>query len=183
MATAPHPTLTEALSHNQDVLNDLVDLGHELAKLIVEQVKTRIMPGATAALAFERITRCVRRCAWLVRELAKKTTDRVAARKQIIRTVEDSIQRTADHPDDAESLHAELRERLDSPDLEDEIDNRPVIEIIADICRDLGIAHSPGSHPWARRIPADIAALCALAAEPIPRPGQTQHRPATCNTA
>jgi hypothetical protein len=182
--STPRKTLTEALSHNQDVLNDLVDLGHELARAIVEQTKTRVMPAATAALAFERVTRCVRRCAWLVRELAKplNTTDRVAARKQIIRTVEDTIQRTAEHPDDAEALHGELRERLDSPDLEDDIHSRPIIEIIADICRDLGLAHSPGSHPWKRRTPADLARLVAYAAQPVPPPSQTHRRPAAHNS-
>ena len=36
--------------------------------------------------------------------------------------------------------------------------------IIADICRDLGLGAMPGTHPWMRRRPADVAALFARAA-------------------
>jgi hypothetical protein len=51
------------------------------------------------------------------------------------------------------------------PDLEDEIANRSIAEIVTDICRDLGIAALPGTHPWKRRIPHDIAILNARAAQ------------------
>ncbi len=91
------------------------------------------------------------------------SNDRTAARKRIIRDVEDTIQRKT-KDDEAERLHAELLERLDAPDLDDDIDHRPVAEIIEDICRDLGIANYPGAHPWKRRTPADIAILADRAA-------------------
>ena len=61
-------------------------------------------------------------------------------------------------------LEAELRERMDAPDLEDDIAGRSVADIVADICRDLGIAASPGSHPWKRRTPGDLTELFARAA-------------------
>ncbi len=97
-------------------------------------------------------------------------------RKQIIREVEDTIQRRTDGAE-AEALHAELYERLDDPDLDDDLDQQPVAEIINSICRDLGIEHFPGTHPWKRRRPADVRALCARAAAPsTPQPTLAQPR-------
>jgi hypothetical protein len=86
----------------------------------------------------------------------------MAARRRIVREVEDAIQRTVG---DAEAaiLHADLIDRLDGPDLDDDIDTRPIADIIADICRDLGLAAMPGTHPWKRRTAADVAALGAVA--------------------
>jgi hypothetical protein len=92
--------------------------------------------------------------------------DRTAARKRIIREVEDTIQRKT-KGDEAERLHAEFVERLDAPDLDDDIAHRPVAGIIKDICRDLGVEDLPGAHPWKRRTPADIAILAARAAATI----------------
>ncbi len=128
--------------------------------------------------AFERITRAIRRTMTLANKLNEPpkapaapvfqdrgAADRAAARKRIIRDVEDTIQRTT-KDDEAERIHAEFLERLDGPDLDDDIADRPVDEIVADICRDLGIANYPGAHPWKRRTPADIAILAARAAKP-----------------
>ena len=73
----------------------------------------------------------------------------------------------------AEALTAELHERLDGPDLDSDITSRPIADIVAELCRDLGIAPPAGPHPWKRRTPADIAALCARAAAPS-RPARTE---------
>ena len=89
---------------------------------------------------------------------------RQATRARIIREVEDMIVRHAD--EDEGALQAEFRERLDSPELEDDLGDRPVAEIITEICRDLGLMIHPGANPWKRRSPADVAALRALAARP-----------------
>ena len=181
MSIAPCSTAVppEVTSHHQDVLNDFVDIGHELARMVLDQAKAGTLPAVKATMEYDRLGRCVRLCIWLVRKLAEpmKTVDRIAARKQIIRTVEDSIQRHAD-PADADTLHEELMDRLDTLDLEDEIAGRPIEEIIADICRDLGLATIPGSNPWKRRTPADIAILRARAAELTGTPvASTQGRP------
>jgi hypothetical protein len=102
-------------------------------------------------------------------------SNRISARRRIIRAVEDAIQRDA--PDDeADSLHAEFLERLDAPDIEDDIADRPVAEIIADICHDLGLAPFPALRLWKRRTPADIALLCARAAGRGDAPGWTDER-------
>ena len=129
-------------------------------------------------LAFDRIARAVRRSILLASRLADPiqpardpARHRAATRRRIIREVEDAIQRTASSPNDGrdapETLQAELRDRLDAPDLDDDIGTRPAAEIISEICRDLGLAASPGgAHPWKRRTPDDIAHLCTTAAAP-----------------
>ena len=147
-----------------------------------------LTPAADATVAFDRIARAIRRTVSLARRLdepvpARETVQRAAAehraaaRRLIIRAVEDAIQRqpSDDAAWDTEGdCYAELEERLDGPDLDDDIDHRPVGDIIVDICRDLGIAAAPGMRPWKRRPPADIAALCARAAA---RPGAGSRAP------
>jgi hypothetical protein len=174
MSTTAQAT-TRAARH-QDVFDDLIDLGHELVRLVVDHAKTGATPPPTAAIAYERITRSIRLSALLSRKFDEpvQTVDRVATRKRIIRVVEDAIQRH-DDVHEAEHLQAELHERLDTPDLEDELGDRPVEDIIADIIRDLGLAASPGAHPWKRRTPAEIAELCTRAAQ---TPGHTATRTA-----
>ena len=139
------------------------------------------------AAAFDQIARAVRRSITLARSLDRPlppTRDpahhRTAARQRIIRDVEDRIGRATD-PDacdtsaTAADLHAELRDRLDAPDLDDDLATRPIPDIITEICRDLGIAAQPGTNPWRRRTPADLAHLRARAAAPTPayHPGNT----------
>ena len=131
------------------------------------------------AAAFDRTARAVRRGILLARSLAEPVQPardpaqaRAATRRRILREVEDAIQRTGanagarDGQDGAETLQAELRDRLDAPDLDWDITARPVADIIAEICRDLGLAMPSGLHPWKRRTPDDIARLCAAAAAP-----------------
>ncbi len=170
------------------VLLHLVEIGDDLAEMVRQEAKQAARARAEAAKcqpvpltplpqavpptstdAYERITRSMRRCMALYQKLAepRKTPSpqhRTAARKKIIRDVEDVIQSKA--PDDEqEILHAELLERLDRPELDDEIANRSIAEIVTDICRDFGIAALPATHPWKRRIPHDIAILNARAAQ------------------
>jgi hypothetical protein len=179
MTTSTAPTI-DATTHQQAVLNDCVDLGHKLVRLVVAQAEANPTQALKAAPAYDRVTRSMRKSILLFRKLAEpvKTIDRTAARKRIIRTVEDAIQRETDTP---EALHEELLDRLDTLDLEDEIGNRPVEDIIADIIHDLGLAASHGMTPWKRRTPADIAQLVARAAQPAaptwrPKTAEAQHR-------
>ncbi len=138
------------------------------------------------AAAFDRTARAVRRGILLARSLAHPVQPapdpaghRAAARRRILRKVEDAIHRPgiggggngrdSDGRDDA-GLHAELRDRMDAPDLDDDIASRPIAEIITEIRRNLGLASLPGDHPWHRRTPDDIRKLCARAAAPsVPR--------------
>lgn len=128
------------------------------------------------AAAFGTISRAVRRCIMLAQALANPkqpaapandpARHRTAVRKRIIREVEDAIHRTANEGASAERLTAELRERLDAPDLEDDINSRPVADIIRELCRDLGLFSAPNDPQWKRRTPAIIEQLCARAAQP-----------------
>ena len=156
--------------------------------------------------SFDPLARAVRRCIAQAQNLnAPKqqparnpaqppAPDRTAARKRILRAVEDNIQRPPDNPecDDAEILLSDFRERMDAPDLDDDISRRPVADIIQDILRDLGLAALPGSRPWKRRTPADIAELNARAAAPTspassatcqPGPGPQDGSPAAAQPA
>ncbi len=155
----------------------------EMAGLILTEGKALVAadpPGSRRAIevarlgiAFERVACGLRRTAMLDDRLGKPAPasgahparSRAAARRRIIRSVEDVIQREAEGHR-AAALAGELAERLDSPDLEDEIADRPVAEIVADICRDLGLTAAPGTRPWKRRTPAEVAALCERAARP-----------------
>ncbi len=188
------------------VLHELIDVGVEIARTLPAQARAQAADGAHAepgaataapgrdepkddtppaptdiALAYDRITRAVRRTILLARKLTEPAPapdtaaaqaaarHRVASRKRIIREVEDAIGRatqgSATHTR-AETLHAELLDRLDGPDLDEDIGHRPAADIVADICRDLGIAAAYGANPWRRRTPTDIEILCARAAAP-----------------
>jgi hypothetical protein len=175
----PDPAATEAIGEDTQycrrVLLNLIEIGNELAAMVIAEAKAAAPPAEptpgptptqTAILAFNSVAQAVRRTVMLYDKLGKPTANRTAVRKRIIRDVEDVIQRKADDLDDEKALHAEFIERLDRPDLEDEIANRSIAEIVTDICRDLGIAHLPGAHPWKRRLPHDIAILNLRAAQP-----------------
>ncbi len=147
------------------------------------------------AAAFDSISRTVRRCIMLAQNLdaprkparppAPNHTaapDRTAARTRILRAVEDTLGRQ-DYDDSyrvcdpTEALHAELLDRMDAPDLDRDIESRPIDDIIKDVLRDLGLAALPGTRPWKRRTPSDIAELCARAAAPSRPEGTTPREP------
>ena len=171
----------EKQSPHQAILDELVTLGTDLARRIHAAAAAGELSLEHAATAFDHVSRSVRRTILLSRRLdepasaqlgsAQPQQHRAAARKRLIRDVEDTIARTTRGPE-SEQLQAEFQDRLDSPDLEDEIGTRPVAEIIADICRDLGIATPPGMpRVWKRRTPNDLANLVARAAHPTPKIG------------
>ena len=146
------------------VLHELIEMGTDLARMVHGQAQADLAEAPALAVAFERVARTVRRTIGLARQLgeAPEQRRRVAVRRQIVRAVEDSIQELA--PERQDDLEAELLERLDGPDVADDIDHRPVAEIIAEICRDLGLSALAGRPYCKRRSPADIAVLCARAA-------------------
>ena len=165
--------------HDRVVLRELVDLGVQLARDIAAEARH---PGVATghAAPFERIVRTVRRTILLAQRLEAgptRTQRRTEARQRILREVEDSILNQSAGTQ-ARALQAELRERLDAPDLEDAIGNRPIGEIICEIRRDLGLDVMPAPHTKRRRTPAQIAHLHRVAAAapgkaaeiPIPGP-------------
>jgi len=160
------------LEQCRQVLRNLLEVGNEIAVMLARQALSQENAPAEAqkaAASYNAVAQSLRRTVMLQEKLAKprKTSvNRVAARKRIIRDVEDAIESQAE-PDEQETLRAEFLERLDSPDLEDDINARPLADIIADICRDLGVgaAALPDTNPFKRRIPHDIAILNARAAQ------------------
>ena len=190
----------------RDTLHTLIGFGTNVARLLHDQAVQQAAAPAPAnnpaqpppnrqpapppnpliaiAAAFDGASRNVRRCIALARSLDRPAPNpsptRTAARKRILRAVEDAIHRATDGPStdsraDADVLRAErqaeLLDRLDSPDLDEDLTHRPIPDIIADLCRDLGLAAQPGQ-PWPRRTPADIALLRARAAS---HPGVPKH--------
>jgi hypothetical protein len=195
----------EDAEYYREVLHELIELGADLARAVHRQAATTQpvtapehedasqpapaqAPASDPTIAFDRIARAIRRTIALARTITEPASPstaqgahqrRLSARKRIIRDVEDAIQRRASGAE-ADALHAEFSERLDDPDLDDDIDGQPVADIIAAICRDLGIAALPGTHPWKRRTPRDVRDLCARAAgprTPQPRPARPKARP------
>jgi hypothetical protein len=113
-----------------------------------EARQTVVARAQLVAAAFARVSRAVRMTVLLAERLdrgwARRGTadDRVAmARRQIARGVEDAIGREADG-EQAEQLREALAERLESLDVENEMDNRPAEEIIREIRRELGLAEA-----------------------------------------
>ena len=165
-------------------LHELLQIGMGLARLARDAAEAAGSEPASAspvveiAAGFERIARAVRRTVrlirWLEQPVALRTDDgaqrRVRARKQIIRAVEDGIDREA-AADDADSLHVELLDRLDSVELEEDVAGRPVAEVVLEILDDLGLAAARRRRPVRRRRLADVAVLRARAAA---GPGETR---------
>jgi hypothetical protein len=175
----PMPTLLRVVLELIEIEMDLMRTVQHQAKAEVEIAARLSEPAPDFTVSCTRVSRSVRRSVMLADRLSKpakaqaaedpaKTT--IAARKQIIRAVEDSIAHDAP-ADAAERLQSEFLERLDSPELEEEIAARRVIDIVTDIRRDLGLAGEPGQRPWKRRTPQDVALLCARAATRLPAEG------------
>ena len=151
----------------REVLHELIEMGTELARSVHREATADVAPAVDLTARFERACRCVRRSILLARSLdlpaRVRAGRRVAARRQVIRAVEDRID-DAEEGAEADRLHEELLERLERPELDEDLADRPVEEVIREICRDLGLEEIAGFHPWRRRTPEDISVLCARAA-------------------
>ena len=172
--TAPEPTKPDT-AHYQRVLAAMVDLAAAVAQKLAARIDDATPAEATdLAGAFERVARVVRRTILLSVHLdkaaEKAAATRTTARARIIREVSDAIDRQKLPADKAETLRVELVERLDAPDLAPALDHeilaRPLPDIILEFKRDMGLAHIPGTPPWPRRTPDDLADLLARAQRP-----------------
>ncbi len=167
-------TSAETLDACRSLVMELAQLGMARVRRLHAQ-DADADAGAGIGDLLDRAERGLRQTILLAERLAtprqeQAGPDRVEARKQIIRGVEDRIARAArvDHHGEATGtrLRAEFLERLDSPELEDDVAGRPVCEIIDEICRDLGIEAPAEIRVFKRRTPDDVAALNRLAAMP-----------------
>ncbi len=161
MRTPPNPANTNDPRHQQAaeahqhraILRDLIDLGAHRAREIHHLVMTDPANPHDAALAFEHVTRAIRRAILLDQKLARTTPpsqpEDAATRTRILRDVGAAMAHTAAPP---------RRKRPGKSA------TRPTAEIIADICRDVGLAALPGTLPDQAGTPKDILTLCAQAA-------------------
>ena len=168
----PQPDEETALY--RETLHKLITMGVDIAETIHAQITPEAEPESNqkASIAFDRIARAVRRTIALAQSLntpKKPPQTRTAARKRIIRRVEDAIQRAAKGPR-AESLHEELFDRIDTPEFDNELATRDINEIIQEICNDLGLEGIPGVNTWKRRTPEDIKILNEKAEAPPKTP-------------
>jgi hypothetical protein len=151
------------------VLGELAELGLDIARAIARQAASQT-PGETppetmsaapvvkgdVSLAYARVARAVRLTIALQSRLLQdlQALDEVAerhlhggrsnaarARKARIGRILDRVI-DAEAPDDAEGdrLAGEVRERLENDDIYGDVLARPVGEIVAMICRDLGLS-------------------------------------------
>ena len=141
---AAHPG-AEGVRQCRRVLHELIDIGMERARAVHGQAAAQAGGGVTLELvaAFDRIGRAVRRCIALALVLSGAVPPRAVACNRIAREAEDAIQRRAGESE-GEGMGGERADRLDASDLDD-VWGRPVDEIIAGICRDLGVAAVPGT--------------------------------------
>ena len=137
---------------------------------------------ATLTAAFDRIVHCVRRTALLVQHLhapspqasapsgSPDTHHRTNARTRILRECEHAIDRAVynRHTDrEPGAIRRELLERLDDPGLDDDLVHRPLPDIIAELCNDLGLSWpTPFACPTRRRTPEEVRAIRLEAAAP-----------------
>lgn len=131
-------------------LREMVAMGLEIGRIIHQQVIAQSLDSPhsqiddQSSVSYDRVFRAVRRGIMLAKRLKdpEPVRKQAAARRQIARDVGNAIQSQAKSPKDAENLYAGLRDRLDTPDFEEDLENRPIQDIIDDIRKDLGLSAS-----------------------------------------
>ena len=135
------------------MLEDLAEIGMDLARTVQRQAHEQVaadLDAAALGLAFSRIARAVRQTVALEARLGEdrqaKTAARIAGeihtriarhRREVRAVVAQAIEADADESD-IENLLFDLEERLVDRDDTDFAD-RPIGELVARICRDLGV--------------------------------------------
>ena len=176
--TDPHEDRAE---RHLRVLQELTDIGMELARAVKARALDPEADPAGAAelvLTFSRVARAVRQTVALEARIdrdrqaaaveraerrVRETLDRALRCKARVR---DLVERAIDSEASggaAEDLLLDLDERLEDADDLAVFADRPVAEIVAHICRDLGVAPPPNL--W------DDADLEIVQGRAMPRPG------------
>ena len=147
-----------------EALNELVGIGLNIARAIERQVSgpgpQSIADLDAAALAYARVARAVRQTVMLQSKLQAERNAAAAKagdlRARVARIVRRAIEDAHDDAEQVERLAAEAAERLEQERYGDLL-TRPIGEIVAAICKDLGL------EPDWPALKDDIAAAEALA--------------------
>jgi hypothetical protein len=123
----------DSLFH-REVLNELIGLGSDLARMIHGQAKDQAaaryadegVPDVT--VAFERVCLTVRRTILLCRKVGEGPPERAAPRRDAERGREPGVAAGA-----AAGLRCELGDQLERPEVAEELAPRPVGAIVAEI--------------------------------------------------
>ena len=162
-AAAPARPLVE---RQVEALGELVGIGLKIARAIERQVDAvgsgpeAIAELGAAAIAFARVARAVRQTVMLQSRLQEQRSAAAARagalRSRLGRIVRRAVEDEHDDAERVERLCAEAAERLEQERYGDVL-ARPLGEIVADICRDLGL------DPDWRGLAGEIAAAEAFA--------------------
>ena len=142
-------------------LRHLVAIGMDMARMLQDQARDLQgsdpgVVGADLSLRFHRISRSIRMSLALDAKLEAGFEARVAERKAAQLTerkalAKEAVSRQVDRDTPDRDLHRERSDRIEREDLED-FSDKPVSEIIAIICADLGIIpdwQAWSLEPWA----------------------------------
>jgi hypothetical protein len=137
-------------------LAELAEIGMDLAREVRRQAldpSEQAPPAADLALTFSRIARAVRQTVALEARLAEppqpdhakrpplSVSDRWRSmrRKREVKEIVSAVIDAEVGEYDVEGLYDDLNERLDDGDEEADFADRPIGELVARICRDLGV--------------------------------------------
>ena len=142
-------------------LRQLVAIGMDMARMLQDQAReaSACDPGVIGpdlSLRFHRISRSIRMSLALDAKLVAGFQDRAKERKVAQLTerkalAKEAVSRQVDRDTPDRDLHQERSDRIEREDLED-FSDKPVSEIIAIICADLGITpdwQAWSLEPWA----------------------------------
>jgi hypothetical protein len=129
-----------------EALGELVEIGLKIARAIERQVDgPEPLPAAdlnAVAIAFARVARAVRQTVMLQSKLQDERNAATAKAGDVRVRVAGIVRRAIEHEhgdaERAERLAAEAAERLEQERYGDLL-TRPIREIVADICKDLGL--------------------------------------------
>jgi hypothetical protein len=141
----------EALRDRQlQMLGELAEIGLELARAVEAEAKGGELGLDAAILAYARVSRAVRQSIMLQSRLLDGTlaegkaaeapgARRAEVRARVSRILDRAVEASNEAPERVERLRAEAAERLESERFGDLLE-RPVVDIVADICNDLGLS-------------------------------------------
>ncbi len=151
-----------AASEDAEMLRELAQIGMRLARLVEENAAAKMALDPAADLgradqSFAKIARSVRQTLALKAKLAEMAAKRDSAvesgethqaesarlhwrKVKLVHAIEETISAEAENGrTDAEHLLTDLHERLEDPDILADLPARPMGEMVAGICDDLGI--------------------------------------------